>query len=411
MPAPAWSRPDGVRETPPMTVRLPLRFAAAAGVAALLATATACSSDSSDEPAAAATSTTTTPSSPAPYAEPGPYAVGFTAQQLADGRRVVVWYPAEPTETGGHQQETIDLAGMLSPELQKLIPAEQRVKYKGNAYADAPPATDAAPYPVVIFSHGFAGYPEQSLDITTHLASWGFVVAAPDHVERSLDGILGTAGRGVPKMDDVAVLQATLDLVEQGSRGDGVLKGLADPDRVVTSGHSAGAGAAYRFASEDPRVKAWISYSVGFGGRGGPPPAAPKKPGMVMLGTTDGIIDPAASEQVYAGMNTPKYLVKVADGGHLVFSDICLIGRSAGGITAIAKALNLPIPPELLKLGSDGCEDTHPPVEKAFPAIDQLTVAFYRDALGIDEQPVGLDTEAVQDLGADVTVESDTGTS
>jgi hypothetical protein len=132
---------------------------------------------------------------------------------------------------------------------------------------------------------------------------------------------------------------------------------------------------------------------------------------MVMLGTTDGIIEPAASEQVYAGMNAPKYLVKIGDAGHLVFSDICLIGRSSGGITAIAKSLDLPIPEELLKLGSDGCEDTHPPVEKAFPAIDQLSLAFFRNALGIDEEPVGLDTEAVSGLGADVTVESNTGNS
>jgi dienelactone hydrolase len=379
------------------------------GVVLALGAGTACSSDSDNEPAAPASTTTTTPSSPAPYAETGPYAVGFTAQELPDGRRVVVWYPAQPGQTDGHPQQTIDLAGMLTPELQKLIPAEQRVKYRGNAYRDAPPATDAAPYPVVIFSHGFAGYPEQSLDITTHLASWGFVVAAPNHVDRSLDGILGTAGRGVEAKDDVAVLQDTIELVEQQSAGDGILGGLADPDRVVAAGHSAGAGATYRFASADPRVKAWIAYSVGLGGRSGPPPAAPKQPGMVMLGTTDGIIEPAASEQVYAGMNAPKYLVRIGDAGHLVFSDICLIGRSAGGITAIAKSLNLPIPEELLKLGSDGCEDTHPPVEKEFPAIDQLTVAFFRNALGIDEQPVGLDTGAVTDLGTDVTVESNTG--
>src|SRR5262245_21987694 len=64
---------------------------------------------------------TTTPSSPAPYAEPGPYAVGFTTQQLADGRRVVVWYPADRDGAESHEQETIDLAGMLTPELQKLI--------------------------------------------------------------------------------------------------------------------------------------------------------------------------------------------------------------------------------------------------------------------------------------------------
>jgi dienelactone hydrolase len=393
-----------------MTRRRPATIAII-GIVLALGTGAACSSSSDDEPAAPASTTTTTPSSPAPYAELGPYAVGFTGQKLPDGRRVVVWYPAEPGQTDGHDQQTINLAGMLTPELQELIPAEQRVKYQGNAYLDAPPATDAAPYPVVIFSHGFAGYPEQSLDMTTHLASWGFVVAAPNHVDRSLDGVLGTAGRGVAPKDDVAVLQDTLALLEQQNDGDGVLQGLSDPERVVAAGHSAGAGATYRFASADPRVKAWIAYSVGFGGRGGPPPAAPKQPGMVMLGTTDGIIEPAASEQVYAGMNRPKYLVKVGNGGHLVFSDICLIGRESGGITAIAKSLNLPIPESLLKLGSDGCEDTHPPVEEAFPAIDQLSVAFFRNALGIDDEPVGLDTDAVSGLGADVTVEHDTGTS
>ena len=193
------------------------------------------------------------------------------------------------------------------------------------------------------------------------------MVAAPDHVERSLDGLLGTAAKGVPKMTDLAVLQATLDLVVKASNAPGSLHGLVDPNRVVAAGHSAGAGAAYAFASADPRVKAWISYSVGFGGQAGPAPSAPTKPGMVMLGTTDGIIPPAASVKVYAGMHSPKYLVKIAHAGHLVFSDICLIGRSTGGITGIAKAIKLPIPPSLLKLGSDGCTSDHPPVREGVP--------------------------------------------
>jgi dienelactone hydrolase len=376
---------------------------ASIAVAGLLA-ASGCSSSGSAK-SAPAPSTTTATTTAAPYAKKGPYAVGFTTLHLADGRRVVVWYPAEPGSAANHAQETVDIGGMLNPGLQKLIPAKDRVKYRADAYAGAPPATDAAPYPIVIFSHGFAGFPEQSLDITTHLASWGFVVAAPDHVERSLDGLLGTAAAGVPKMDDVAVLQATLAKVEQTAKGAGVLHGLVDANRVVAAGHSAGANSAFRFASADPRVKAWISYAVGFGGRGGPAPAAPRKPGMVMLGTTDGIVPPAASEKVYAGMRSPKYLVKVGDGGHLVFSDICLIGRSSGGIVAIAKALKLPIPPSLLRLGSDGCTKDHPPVEHAFPAIDQLSVAFFRSALGIDPKPVGLSTHAVRGLGADVTVQ------
>jgi hypothetical protein len=107
---------------------------------------------------------------------------------------------------------------------------------------------------------------------------------------------------------------------------------------------------------------------------------------------------------VYAAMRAPKYLVEFEHAGHLVFSDICLIGREQGGVTGIARAIELPIPESLLKLGSDGCESSHPPVEKAFPAIDHLSVAFFRWALHIDPKPVGLDTDAVAGLGARVSV-------
>jgi predicted dienelactone hydrolase len=364
----------------------------------------ACSSSSKPSSGSVTTTTTASTANPAPYAQPGPYAVGFTTLHLADGRRVVVWYPATKGTTSGHQQQSIDIGGFLSPALQAKIPAADRVKYLAAAYQDAPPATQPGKYPIVIFSHGFAGFPEQSVTLTVHLASWGFVVAAPDHVERSLDGLLGTAGQGVKKSTDVAVLQNTLDATVAASNSPGVLHGMVDPDQVVAAGHSAGANSAYRLASTDARVKAWISYSVEFGGEGGPPPAPPAKPGMVMYGTKDGIIPAAASVKVYDGMNTPKYLVSVGGAGHLVFSDICLIGRSKGGIVGIAEAIKLPIPPQLLKLGSDGCTKDHPRPETAFPAINQLSVGFFRWALHIDPQPVGLDTESVAGLGGNVKV-------
>ncbi|MEO9223667.1 MAG: dienelactone hydrolase family protein [Acidimicrobiales bacterium] len=345
-------------------------------------------------------------SSKAPYAKAGPHAVGFTTLELAGGRKVFVWYPAAKDHIAGHAQEEVDIASLLSPALQAKIPPEDHVKYPANAYADAPAATGKGAYPLVLFSHGYAGFPEQSVSLTSHLASWGYVVAAPDHVERSLDGLLGTAGAGVPKSTDPQVLSATIDLLENTSKQPGILQGLVDPVRIAVTGHSAGASAAYQTASADPRVKGFISYAVGFGGsNNAAPPAAPIKPGMVMTGTADGVIPPSADEQVYAGMHPPKYFVKIAGAGHLVFSDICLIGRANGGIVGIAKALNLPIPADLLKLGSDGCGPNYPPPEKAFPAINQLSVAFLRFVFGQDRSPVGLDTAAVGGLGAQVTVQ------
>lgn len=362
----------------------------------------ACSSGSGGSTEASSSTTAAATKRAAPYAETGPHAVGFTQLTLADGRRVVVWYPAEKGSKGAVQE--IDVASFLTPELQAQVPAEDRVRYPTSAHLDATPDRQQGGYPLVVFSHGFAGFPEQSSTLATHLASWGFVVAAPEHVERSLGGLLGTSAQGIAKSADPDVLARTADALTEASEGAGVLQGMVNPDAIVTGGHSAGAGAAYAFASADPRVKAFVAYSVGFGGPGGPAPATPQQPGMVMLGTADGIIPASASEDVYAGMNPPKYLVTIPEAGHLVFSDICLIGKEKGGIVGIAKALELPIPEQLLQLGSDGCTPDHPPVQQAFPAIDQLSVAFYRHALGLDPEPRGLDTAAVGDLGGDVTV-------
>ncbi len=385
-------------------------FAAIAATLFLLGAA-GCSSSSSTARTQDSTSTTKPASDRAPYAEQGPFAVGTRTLHLADGRRVVVWYPVAKADTAGYDKASVDIVSLLSPELQAKIPAADRVKYPVDAYVDAPARANKGGWPVVVFSHGYAGFPEQSVTLTTHLASWGFLVAAPDHVERSLDGLLGTAAKGVAKSSDPEVLRATLDLIEHDSNdAASPLHGLADPSKVAVAGHSAGASAAYETAAADPRFKAFISYSVGFGDKGGASaqiPAPPEVPGMVMLGTHDGIIPPAATEQVYAKMNRPKVLVKIAGAGHLVFSDICLIGGSKGGIVNIAKSLKLPIPASLLKLGSDGCGTGYPPVDKAFPAIDQLSVAFLRAALGLDAEPKGLSTAAVRGLGTPVTVTVD----
>lgn len=342
----------------------------------------------------------------APYARRGPYPVGVTTLRLADGRRVVVWYPAGPHASEGHPRERVDLVGLLSPALQTKVPARDRLTDTADAFEDAPLARSRHGFPLVLFSHGLGGYPEQSLSLTTHLASWGFAVAAPDHVERSLDGLLGNAANGVPPETDTQVLQATIDGVERAASAPGLLRGSIDPAQVAVTGHSSGAAAAYELAGADPRVKAWIGYSIAFGAAddGTPQPPPPHQPGMVMTGTADGAQAPSATVAVYRSMRTPKYLVQIGGAGHLVFSDICLVGKGQGGAVAIARALQLPIPENLLKLGTDGCQLPHPPVQQAFPAIDQLSVSFLRWAFGIDHQPVGLSGRAVRGLGATVTV-------
>ena len=388
-------------------------FASALVFAGALA---ACSSsDSSDGAKTDGGTTTTAPAkdlgAKAAYAELGPNPVGTYTTALGDGRRVVVWYPAAAA-AAEQPDEIFDIASLLSPKYQSQIKADLRPKYTIKAHVGADAAADG-PFPIVLFSHGYAGFPEQSADLVTHLASWGFVVIAPDHVERSLSGLLGDAGKGVPKQADPAVLSQALDAVIRDAKaGDSKLQGKLDTTKVAVTGHSAGAEAAYAEAGADKRIKAFISYSVGLGGEDGKAkaPPVPTVPGMVMLGTTDGIIPAKATEAVFAGMQAPKYEVQIEGAGHLVFSDICEIGKDQGGLVALVHEAGLNLPAELLKLASDGCGTKDLEPTKAFPAIDHLSVAFLRYELGIDKTPVGLDPAVTKQFTtAKVTLTADPG--
>ena len=392
-------------------------------VVALALVAGACSSDDGDDADAdadeggavssttAAEETTTAPEDDGPaladLAERGPHGVGSVDLDL-DGRRVVVWYPAADAAAGVEEPTgTFDIASLLSPELQAQVPAEMRIQYPVAAAPGAAPATEGGPYPLVLFSHGFAGFPEQSVDLTTHLASWGYVVAAPDHVERSLGGLLGTAAQGVTPSTDPEVLTATADLVALTADGPtSPLRGMVDLERVAVLGHSAGAGAAYRTAATDPRIDAVGAYSLGSGGDEGLGDA-PTVPALVMLGEADETIPADATREVFATMGTPRNLVEIAGAGHLVFSDLCLIGAEQGGLVGIVESIGLPIPDNLLQLASDGCGDDHPPVEDAYPAIDAVTVAFLGGTFGDDALSALLETGPVPvGEGATLTVEA-----
>lgn len=382
---------------------------------ALLGSLAACSSSDSGGGASPTTKATTTTvqdlgADPA-YEKEGPHQVGNTTFALADGRRVVAWYPAADSAADA-PKETFDIASLLSPELQSKIPADKRPIYEINSHPGADAATDG-PFPVVLFSHGYAGFPEQSADLVTHLASWGFVVVAPDHVERSLSGLLGVGAQGVAKLTDPVVLSQALDAaIADGKRDASPLHDLMDLDQVAVAGHSAGAGAAYAEASAEPRVKAFVAYSVGLGGPDGnrTAPPVPKVPGMVMAGTKDGIIDFDKSQQVFEGMQTPKYFVQIDDAGHLVFSDLCLIGKDLGGLAGLIKEVGLDLPAQFSQLASDGCQPGALEPEKAFPAINHLSVAFLRATFGIDKEPVGLDPSVTKAFTtAKITLTADPG--
>lgn len=283
---------------------------------------------------------------PAPYVAPGergPWIAG-TAEATFEGPAgampVQVWYPA--TEAGDGLYRYDDFL-------------------EGTAREDAVPDCAAA-RPVVVFSHGNGGLRYQSIFLTEHLASQGWVVVAPDHVGNTTfdEGDASLAELILRRPADAA---ASFDWLAD-TDADGLLAGCVDPDDgYAMVGHSFGgyttlavagatldaaASAAYCETAEgtwlcgdfaaamadageetlslaDPRAWAAVpmapaGYEVLVGGLG-----AIEVPTLVLGGSLDDLT-PMATQvgPIYGDLVvTPRALGTVEGAGHFSFSDAC----------------------------------------------------------------------------------------
>ncbi len=313
--------------------------------------------------------------------------MGTTTLQLGE-RPVAVWYPAVPGSEVGATKATYDLRTFLPLAEQSKVADLTGAIFTMDAYEGLPAAP--GPFPVVLFSHGFAGYRYQSTFLTTALASWGFVVAAPEHLSRDLTAVLD--GRISTGQSDVDDLKQTLALLNaQGADPASPLAGRIDATRVAAVGHSAGGGASFQLA-DDPANG--IDAVVGLAPAISPeqPVLTAAVPSLTMAGTADALIPVDRIEQAWtAGVASPKRFMSLGDVTHLGFTEICLLTPEQGGVLQAAKAAGVSVPDLIARLFADGCDAKYTAAADAFPVIRHATIAEIRAALGIDPAPVGLD--------------------
>ena len=329
------------------------------------------------------------------FTGPGPLGVGETTLTLpTDGAPVEVWYPATKASVAGKPEATYDIVDWLPEALKKLIPAGFSVSYPSGGVRGVPVAPGR--YPLVVFSHGYAGFRDQSTFLTARLASWGFVVAAPDHYSRDLTEVLGGPTAATSKTTDVEDLKATITFMgAQDASASSPFHGHVDTGLVGAVGHSAGGAAVEALAATDPRVTTFIGLAgatVGSFGqtRRGPGSVVPHQPGMLMSGTSDHVVSDVGMIAAYGRMHSPKRLVLLRGAGHLVFADVCEVGSSHGGLLFIAAVLHVPIPASLVPLASDGCRPPDLPPPRGWPVIRQAVTAQLRYAFGFDAFTAGL---------------------
>ncbi len=331
-----------------------------------------------------------------PHATRGPWPVGVTTLRAADVD-VEVWYPSSAAAVEGRAIDVYDMRDFLPPATRARIPVDAPTTFAAGTYRDVE-AADDGPFPVVYFSHGLGGYRLQSSAITAHLASWGFVVVAPQHVERDLATVLA-ASMGEGTISDAAYTQIVAAHERMSAETEsGRFAGRLDLSRVAVMGHSAGGGAVQALVDDSPLgASAWIGMAT---------IAAPLEspaPGLLLSGTLDQLATPVQVADLYERdvIADPKRWVAIAGAGHLAFSDICVIGRERGGVLRIAQDAGVPLDDLLVRLATDGCQPEALAAEDTWPIVGNYAVAHLRAAFGITSGSgaTGLGPESVACFG------------
>jgi predicted dienelactone hydrolase len=276
------------------------------------------------------------------YARPGPYPVGVRTLVFVDAARrdeyaggdrtlvTEVWYPARdaarsrtPTTFeeffGEHREAARLFVEHFGGELEEVNRRFKTVAVRGAALR-------RGRYPLLIFSHGNGGVRHQNVFQVDHLASHGYVVAAPDHTGNA--GVTPLPDRALPydrrgrmrsareRPLDVSFLITRL--LAENERSGSWLRGSLDPGRVGVLGHSFGGLTACRVAESDSRVKAILPMTVAYGKEA-------SIPMMLMLAGRDRTMKDAGNmvaRLYYMACGGPKYLVTLRRAGHFSFTDM-----------------------------------------------------------------------------------------
>jgi predicted dienelactone hydrolase len=289
---------------------------------------------------------------------------------------VHLWYPARDLDdcdnTGNSDGNRDDQGCPATPSIYTsrlhgitLLPQWDPLSWTiatSGSFENLPIDRGHRPFPVIIFSHGNGSNAIDYVYTLEALASFGFIVAAPDHLNNTeddiridfinsqagftliscFDGLPSPCARpGVPKSmtDRAHDISAIIDALPTwfGNRVDISRVGVMGHSRgTVTALAAAGGSTTWGFPAE-PRVKAIMGLAIG---------AAAVTFGANVQDVTvpallvGGVLDPSlpVSQDAFDRLaSTEKEIVLIENANHQHFaSGSCAQTQSAGGIAAVS---------------------------------------------------------------------------
>jgi predicted dienelactone hydrolase len=252
---------------------------------------------------------------------------------------VEIWYPASPEAAqaprGSIMEFIHDRWAPLVEEVFGLLLPEEEMQYLHRPNGSSPGAAlekDHGPYPLILFSHGNGGVRFQNHTLACHLASHGYIFAAPDHTENAVFTALpdklviyNPVLMAKSFIDRPLDLTFLLDqLLERNTPGSGdFLEGAIDTERISAAGHSYGGLPVMLLAQFEPRVRSgitmagpWVSLAL----------FQLEIPMMYMIGREDRTVGVPYNNwirDVYDHSPRPRFFIEFPEGGHYTFTDAC----------------------------------------------------------------------------------------
>ena len=254
--------------------------------------------------------------SPAVFAEEAPTGVGLARITFTDTTR--------PTKAVG------SFAGTNDRRLDVMV------WYPANVPAGRPvedvPLARTNPRPLVVYSHGTYGTPDNASHIAIHLARNGYIVAAPAY---PLTSKVSFAKLPSAELSDTGNQPADMRFVIDQLLSHPVFGKAIDAKHIGSTGISLGAVTSYFLSygvqTRDPRIVAnamiatadpayaALSFGLGFEGT---VHADVSVPALIFGGTRD-VFDSTTGGPYayYARLRSPKYHVMIEGAPHYWFSD------------------------------------------------------------------------------------------